>query len=260
VQWFTLPADAGDTLAAAVDPPGYVAALSALGLRPIGVVLQLLKTHIPMPAILAANGVTDALFYGNLQYYWNTNSANFAPFDAAAMTADVQAQVLAPMGTIQPLFQHNAYLTRLATFISPEEMTSDPLFITNATLPGVAPQHTAVAHVLCGNEDFMACTAPIQLELEDGRTVMYGASSCNVYDRGDLDKLPSANTSWRRDGESEGTLVLDNRAAVADTRCSRGPWCWPACWSAGRAADAPAVSGPSRLTRSGRGGPRRRPR
>ena len=63
----------------------------------------------------------------------------------------------------------NAYLTRLATFISPEEMTKDPLFVTNRLLPDVAPNRTAIGHILCGDEEYDSCAAPLWVELEDGR-------------------------------------------------------------------------------------------
>jgi hypothetical protein len=47
----------------------------------------------------------------------------------------------------QTLFDAHPYLTRLATFISPEEMTKDPLFVTNRLLSNVSNQHTAVGRI-----------------------------------------------------------------------------------------------------------------
>lgn len=140
----------------------------------------------------------------------------FAPFDAQALTADLEAGVFQPMDTLSLRFDRAGTLTRLATFISPEEMKTDPLFVGNPALSAVAPQHTATAHVLCGDEDRAYCQAPVRLQLEDGRNVMYGpGSSCQQYDRGDLDQLPSADVAWRREAESEGTIALDNRATSA---------------------------------------------
>ena len=109
---------------------------------PTGAVMQVLRKYIPMPATLAAQGVTEAKFYANIQSYWSSNRAAFAPFDPVALTAELETEVLQPIDTLRPLFERNAYLTRLATFISPEEMTKDPLFVTNA----VAARRVAPAH------------------------------------------------------------------------------------------------------------------
>jgi hypothetical protein len=114
------------------------------------------------------------------------------------------------------LFQRNAYLTRLATFISPEEMTKDPLFVTNLLLSDVSPQHKAIGHVLCGDEEFNQCAAPIRVDLEDGRSVVYAGPTCGgVVDRKDIDAMPSAEAAWNRDSTTEGQLVVDNRPAIA---------------------------------------------
>ena len=67
-------------------------------------------------------------------------------------------EVLTPIANFRSLFDRNGRLTRLATFISPEEMTSDPVFVTNASLPDVDPKHLAVAHVMCG-DGAPACAA-----------------------------------------------------------------------------------------------------
>ena len=151
--------------------------------------MQVLRKYIPMPATLAAQGVTEAMFYANISSYWANNRAAFAPFDPVALTAELETEMLQPMDTLRPLFEHTAYLTRLATFISPEEMTTDPLFVTNALLPDVPPQHNATAHLLCGDKEFAYCDAPVSIALEDGRNVLYAAGACGGS--------PRARTSTR---------------------------------------------------------------
>jgi hypothetical protein len=96
-------------------------------------------------------------------------------------------------------------------------MQSDPLFVTNATLPEVFPQHMAVAHVLCGNEDYGPCNAPVRLQLDDGSNVMFqpAAGACGQYDRGDLDLMPSSDVGWSRAADGPGDVVVDNRPAIA---------------------------------------------
>jgi MYXO-CTERM domain-containing protein len=161
--------------------------------------------------------VTEAAFYTNMYNYWISDRADFAPFDAAALTADLEMNVFGPMDTLRPTFERIPYLTRLATFISPEEMQSDPLFVTNPSLPQVSPQHMAVAHVLCGNQDYGPCDAPVKLQLEDGSNVMFQANpgACGQYDRSDLDLMPSSDVGWSRAADGEGDVVVDNRPAIA---------------------------------------------
>jgi MYXO-CTERM domain-containing protein len=215
IAWMTVPTNARTQLPGELDPPSYVAALTGMGFQPTGVVLESLRKFIPLPAALMAQGVTESAFYTNLYTYWNIDRSMFGTFDPAGLTADLEANVFTPMDMLRPTFERVPYLTRLATFISPEEMNSDPLFVTNKDLPAVAPQHMAVAHVLCGDQEFSPCTAPIRLQLEDGSNVMLGATSCNQYDRRDLDAMPSSDVGYSRAADGEGNVVLDNRPAIA---------------------------------------------
>jgi hypothetical protein len=197
------------------DPVSYLNTLAATGLTPTGVVMRIIRKYIPEPASLVSQGVTEAQFYSNISYYWSTNRGLFAAFDPVALTMELETEIWQPMDKLRPLFERNGYLTRLATFISPEEMTKDPLFVTNRLLSNVSNQHTAIGHVLCGDEEFNACTAPIRIELEDGRSVVYPGGACGgTIDRRDIDAMPSAEVAWIRDPDTEGQMVVDNRAAI----------------------------------------------
>ena len=213
LAWFSVAANASADLAAARTPPDFVAVIARIGLQPTGAVLQILRKHIPLPASIAAQGVSESAFYNFLSQYWYSDMVAFAPFDSVAAGADIDKEVLTPLANYWSLFNRNGRLTRLATFISPEEMTSDPLFVTNATLPDVAPQHLAVAHVMCGGGT-QACAAPVRLQTEDGHSVHFRATSCMQYERADLDQLPAAETAWQRDADGEGLMVLDNRNQI----------------------------------------------
>ena len=137
--------------------------------------------------------------------------AAFAPFDSVAAAAEFDTDILIPMDTYRALFDRSGRLTRLATFISPEEMTSDPLFVTNASLPDVAPQHMAVAHVMCGdNSD--PCAAPVRLQIEDGREVDRRLRLHAIRPRQSRDQLPAA--------ESPGSAAPTARADVVDNRAA----------------------------------------
>jgi MYXO-CTERM domain-containing protein len=224
-QAFVVPNGLVSILAQASDPASFVRLLSSGGFPPQGQVLSVLRKDIPMPAALAAQGVTEAQFYGSPYLYLPLAQPMDPPFDPAATTTDLIAAVFMPLEALRPLFTTHAYLTRLATFISPEEMTKDPLFVTNPTLPDVSAKHAAIAHLLCGDQELDVCHAPVRLHLEDGRDVMYAVASgapatCNAqvtptYDRADLETLPSADTGWIRDASEGGQLVLDQRPAIA---------------------------------------------
>jgi hypothetical protein len=211
VAWFTT----SGVRAALENATGGMDVLNALrgaGFQPTGALLQVLRKHIPLPATLAAQGATEGAFYTSP---WMFTSATFAPFDKAAFMADLETSVLGPLDTLRPTFERVPYLTRLGTFISPDEMNVDPLFVPNASLPEVAPQHMAVGHVLCGDEDHSSCDAPLRLEIEDGRSVLFRPNgACRQYDRAALDQMPASDVGFRRDPDGEGTREVDNRAAI----------------------------------------------
>jgi hypothetical protein len=66
------------------------------GFQPTGAVLQLLRKHIPIPATLAARGVTEAMFYASISSYWQTDMAAFAPFDSVAAAGGLRHGHLHP--------------------------------------------------------------------------------------------------------------------------------------------------------------------
>jgi MYXO-CTERM domain-containing protein len=211
-----------DQLKATTSAGAYLSMLASMGFSPTGQVLDVLRKDLPVPSDLAAQGVTEAQYYGNPYRFAGSTAMTF---DAAKLTADLDAAVFMPLAKVQPLFANHRYLTRLATFISPEEMTKDPRFVTNADLPDVEPQHLAIAHMLCGNEDYDVCHAPVRLHLESGTDVNFGVAAgapapCNpsqapTYDRTTVDSLPSSDVGWLRDPVGEGHLVVDNRAAIS---------------------------------------------
>ena len=132
-------------LQTAMTPPAYVQALISLGLASDPQTLPLLTKYIPMPAAVKAMGITDAQFYGNLSFYYAQYA--FPPFDLATLTTQISAKIIEPRHTAQMMMDAHSYLTRLNTFISPEEMNDDPLFMTNGDLGNVSPgAHRDVSH------------------------------------------------------------------------------------------------------------------
>ncbi len=256
VPWFTVPTTASGQLALATTPFAFWnVVVQQLGLPLSGRVLQIFRQFIPVPPSLIAGGVTEAQFYAGLQNFWFSNQAAFAPFDFVGAAAAMNTEVLLPMGRFRELFQSHTTLTRVATFISPEEMTKDPLFVTNQRLPMVSNLHTATARVQCGDEEHNRCDAPVRLDIDEtGRSLWFKppADSCNVvfppaYGRADLDAdfMPAADKGWRRDVDGEGTVEVDNGTQIAvalsmHNAAVTGEGC--ACAVMGRAARGPLAA------------------
>ncbi len=114
------------------------------------------------------------------------------------------------------------YLTRLNTFISPDEMDKDPFFFEAKDLTDVSNVHTAVLRTMCGDMEYMACNAPHApgaarradgvgagwLEGDD----LPGRTSVDVVG---LQSLPAAEVAWEREDIGEGVRVIDNTAMIA---------------------------------------------
>ena len=137
------------------------------------------------------------------------------------VTAMLQASVIKPRRAVEALLTAHPKLTRLVTFISPDEMKVDPTFIENGTLPDLSNVRTANAVLECGAREFSSCNAPTRVDLPDGKKIYYRAPAggwCTnplPDDRGVLDDMPSLERGWRREASGEGALQFDNRGAIA---------------------------------------------
>src|SRR5262249_49461126 len=183
--------------------------------------LGLLQKYIPMPDAVKAMNITPVQFYGNIQMYWAQFA--FPPFDLAGLTADLNTSIVMPRLNAQMIIDSHTYLTRLNTFISPDEMNKDPFFFETQDLKDLSNVHTATIRTLCGNQQYMYCNAPMRLELSDGRQIWMRAgsksTSCQgaATDLSDIQALPASQVVWARELMGEGTVVTDNSAMIVDT-------------------------------------------
>ena len=207
------------TLMNAMTPPLYVQALISMGLASDPLILPKLAKYIPMPDAVKAMGVTDQQFYANLSFYWQNFA--FPPYDLAALTKDISDSIVTPRMEAQMMIDSHPYLTRLNTFISPDEMNKDPFFFESRDLTDVPNLHTAVIRTMCGNMEYLQCNAPMRLELTDGRMAWLRAGSKATTCQGaqpsvaGLASLPAAEVAWQREETGEGIRVIDNTAAIA---------------------------------------------
>jgi len=147
---------------------------------------------------------------------------NFQAGQYQGMTIDqvLEAQVFKPRRAAQALFDSHPKLTRLVTFISPEEMRVDPTFIENSSLPDVSNLRTADATLLCGAREYSSCNAPMRISLPDGKSLFFKAPDGDGWcgnpnpDRSAVDQMPSLERGWKREAIGEGALRFDNRGKI----------------------------------------------
>ena len=215
------------SLRAATTPPAFLAALVGQGLPRDAALLAFLEKHIPEPQSLVATGVPETAFYNFISTYYATNAADFAPFDANVVTDALVTEIFAPLTQAQTLFDGFPYVTRLSTFISPAEMTKDPLFLFNSDLGDVSATHQAQAVYECGAMAYDHCSAPVRLTLPDGTLVRlipdattagscFGQSSA-VLTSGAAARMPALAMAWQRRATGTGIVVADNTAVIRNS-------------------------------------------
>jgi len=110
------------------------------------------------PALEQA-GVSRERFLQDVDYFLGTFrqqrpelfTGYTSTFDAPSLARAMFAQYVTPMRELNQLFTTHPKLTRLFTTLSPADMTRDPVFSFNATLPDVPREHTAKLKMGCGS-------------------------------------------------------------------------------------------------------------
>ena len=124
---------------------------------PHPLVLPLLERYLPAPA-----GTNENVFYSCLRCA--EDQVDRGAWDSEAFARDYRERVIDPALHARELLETRPYLTRMITFISPEEMIADPAFHVRADLPAVEREHWATSTISCeGDQHF---------ELPDGREVV----------------------------------------------------------------------------------------
>jgi hypothetical protein len=141
-------------------------------------VKNLLVAGIPMPEAMKGK-VSEDEFLGNLNLYLSAgyrlqNPDQFVgwqqTFDAGALAEQIFTAVVQPTLQAGELFNRFPTMTRLYTTLSPEDMTRDPVFSFNPSLPEVSRDHTATLRLECGVLAGNGSTAAATLITEQGWT------------------------------------------------------------------------------------------
>lgn len=203
-----------EALALRTTPQDFVNGLQSANFGVDGVlpspVVVLLETQIPYPTALATMGIDEALFFSNLAYYLGdfrtANPQVFTgytlSFDAPSLAQVMFEKYVTPMRAVNALFTEFPTLTRLYTTLSPQDMTADPVFAFNASLPEVKLEHVAKAIVDCG---------AMHLETEQGWVVENAALGAPPPS---VSLAPVALRVEVLAEEGAPTVTLDNTEAV----------------------------------------------
>ena len=79
--------------------------------------------------------------------------------------------------------------------------------------------HSAILRSVCGDREYLACNAPLRLELPDGRMAwlrqgVRGTTCAQFPVDTVLSTFPAAEVVWKRGTVGEGTRQIDNVAAI----------------------------------------------
>ena len=174
-------------------------------------VIKLLLAQVPLPDALVAQGITANAYLSNLDYYLGTyrdsHPSEFAnvtiAFDAPVLARQIFDSFVKPVRETNALFDEFPTLTRLFTTLSPQDMTSDPVFSFNPALPLVKREHTASLETGCTES---------KLVTEQG-WVTQGSDTVGTPLR---TAAPAALRVEVLSEEGQPTIVTDNTATVRD--------------------------------------------
>jgi MYXO-CTERM domain-containing protein len=148
--YFTLPV-ASSRFGGGGGPPGFSPQAFDSVLRGI------LQRSVVMPPRLAMMGVEPSDFYGRLHYYLGQYRQSQPELfmgwedriDGAAAAREIDEKIVQPTRAAGQLFRAHQYLTRLFTFLDPDQMTVDPTFDFNPSLPEQSNLHVATMTISC---------------------------------------------------------------------------------------------------------------
>ncbi|MBL8922702.1 MAG: DUF2330 domain-containing protein [Myxococcaceae bacterium] len=117
---------------------------------------DLLLRALPIPKTYADQGLTADEWFANFTSFYESarqqhpaDFANYPVFNAPQLAQQVFADYVAPVREANALFTTFPTLTRLFTTLSPEDMTRDPVFSFNTSLPEVPRVRTATQEFDC---------------------------------------------------------------------------------------------------------------
>src|SRR5262249_20676747 len=121
-----------DTFKTTTNASMYLSLLKDRGFSFTGPLASILRRYIAKPSAIFAN---DATYYYNFDLFYSRFPSAFMgvdlSYDPVALTDEIFKTVVEPTRGAGKLFSTFPYLTWLYTTLSPEDMTSDPVFSFN---------------------------------------------------------------------------------------------------------------------------------
>lgn len=175
-------------------------------------VRQVVFTGVPYPPGFANEGISEVQFLENIDYYLGgfrtlrpeLYGPNYAvTFDAPTLARAMFEKHVTPMRETEALFTRFPTLTRLVTILSPENMTKDPVFSFNATLPAVPNEHVGTSEMGCDRTTTVTTSQGIHYA-SDGRAATPSIDT------------PAALRIETLSQEGPPTVVTDNAMVIQD--------------------------------------------
>ena len=189
-------------LAAINDPSAYLQNLKQLGFLFTPTVVSILNHYLPIPNSIRVSGAVYYANYDNYDLYriQDPSDGGTPPvaFDPVGLTNELEERVVVPSQAAQLLLNGRPDLTRLYTTLSPEDMTVDPVFGWNKTLPDVTNLVAATATQPCS-----------------GSTWVRSPSGFDMYIRSTA-TLPASLRVEVLGLEGPPTMVTDNSTLIRD--------------------------------------------
>ncbi len=155
----TLPSVAD--LATESDPARFLMELQVRGFSGTASLLAALEAFMPPPVGQEAQDYYNCLTFGSVASCGAPTS-----FDPAGLAAHLQESEVDPRNAMQALVDRHTYLTRMTTAMDPDEMTVDPLFMVDGSMPDVSNVHEAAEVRRC-SADYYENQAPLDLVIGD---------------------------------------------------------------------------------------------
>jgi hypothetical protein len=142
---------------------------------------------------------------------FNSLPTQIEGFSPSAFLSSVEEHVIAPMQETEALIDSRPYITRLYTTMSASDMTIDPIFDFNSTLPDFSNTHIAERTIYC-SPAVSRNEAPWKTELPSGEEV-HGQG--NSWPLGLDDGMPATRLVRQEHNTGSGDTIDDNTDSIA---------------------------------------------
>lgn len=206
----TLPSVAD--LATETAPSRFLQELQARGFNGTDSLLAALERFLVPPAGLDAQSYYNCLARG-------AGCDEPTSFDPEGLANHLETAEVEPRRAMQELTERHGYLTRMSTAMDPEEMTVDPLFETDGSMPTVSNLHDASQVTRCSSE-YYGWNAP--------RDLVIGDTTHRIQEGTPADDMSWCTSRWGTRCATYGDLppavrrVVDGEGGRDDGLCTVG--------------------------------------